>query len=72
MLAVQRDQAMDCPHCQSQQVVKNGRKPRPNGTLMQRYRCRDCSKQFNERTGTLMARLLARLAIKRPKQQARS
>jgi len=48
---------MDCPHCQSQQVVKNGREPRPNGALMQRYRCRDCGKQFNERTGTPLARL---------------
>ncbi len=48
---------MDCAHCQSQQVVKHGREPRPNGTLMQRYRCRDCGKQFNERTGTPMARL---------------
>lgn len=48
---------MDCPHCQSQQTVKNGRESRPNGMLMQRYRCRECGKQFNERTGTPMARL---------------
>jgi transposase-like protein len=50
---------MDCPHCQSQQIVKNGREARPNGALIQRYRCRDCGKQFNERTGTPMARLRA-------------
>lgn len=56
---MQRDHAMDCPHCQSQQVSKNGREPRSDGTLMQRYRCRDCGKQFNERTGTPMARLRA-------------
>jgi transposase-like protein len=50
---------MDCPHCQSQQVTQNGREPRSDDTLMQRYRCRDCGKHFNERTGTPMARLRA-------------
>lgn len=46
---------MDCLHCQSRQTVKNACESRPNGMLIQRYRCRECGKQFNERTGTLMA-----------------
>ena len=50
---------MDCPHCQSPQVVKNGRESLSAGVLLQRYRCNDCGKRFNERTGTPMARLRA-------------
>lgn len=50
---------MDCPHCQSQQIVKNGRDSISDGVLLQRYRCNDCGKRFNERTGTPMARLRA-------------
>jgi transposase-like protein/GNAT superfamily N-acetyltransferase len=50
---------MDCPHCQSRQVVKNGRETLSDGVLLQRYRCNDCGKRFNERTGTPMARLRA-------------
>lgn len=48
---------MECPHCQSQQVVKNGRESLSDGTVVQRYRCKGCSKCFNDRTGTSMARL---------------
>jgi transposase-like protein len=48
---------MDCPYCQSQQVVKNGRESLSDGTLLQRYRCKGCSQGFNDRTGTPMARL---------------
>lgn len=48
---------MNCPHCQSQQIVKNGRESISDGVLLQRYRCNDCGKRFNERTGTPMARL---------------
>jgi transposase-like protein len=50
---------MNCPHCQSQQLVKNGRESISDGVLLQRYRCNDCGKRFNERTGTPMARLRA-------------
>ena len=48
---------MDCPHCQSLQVVKNGRETLSIGVLLQRYRCNNCGKRFNERTDTPMARL---------------
>lgn len=48
---------MHCPHCQRQQIVKNGRESISDGVLLQRYRCNDCGKRFNERTGTPMARL---------------
>lgn len=50
---------MDCPHCQSLQVVKNGRELLSEGVQLQRYRCNNCGKRFNERTGTPMARLRA-------------
>ncbi len=46
---------MSCPHCQSQQIVKNGRESIAAGMLLQRSRCNDCGKRFNERTGTPMA-----------------
>ena len=48
---------MNCPHCQSSTVVKNGTKSLKDGTPIQRYRCRDCNRVFNERTGTPMAGL---------------
>lgn len=41
-----------CPHCQSQTVVRNGT---ANG--LQRYKCRDCARTFNALTGTPLARL---------------
>ena len=37
--------------------MKNGRESLSDGTVLQRYRCRGCSKCFNDRTGTPMARL---------------
>lgn len=47
-----------CPHCQSdQEVVKKGFNQRQDGTRLQRYLCRGCNKQFNDRTGTPLARL---------------
>ena len=48
---------MDCPYCQSQQVTKRGVDKLQDGSPIQRYRCKDCGKRFNERTGTPMARL---------------
>ena len=48
---------MECPHCRSQKVTKRGFDALQDGTLIQRYRCKDCRKRFNERTGTPMARL---------------
>ena len=41
---------MDCPHCKSNNVLKCNSKT----TLgYQQYRCRACSKQYNERTGSI-------------------
>ena len=49
--------SMQCPHCQSQQVIKNGNHQLRDGTPMQNYLCKSCRKRFSERTGTPMARL---------------
>jgi transposase-like protein len=48
---------MDCPHCHSPQVVKNGTHRLQNGGSRQNYLCHSCQKRFSERTGTPMARL---------------
>lgn len=40
---------MDCPHCQSKKTKALIQK---TGLGYQQYRCRECNKQFNERTGT--------------------
>ena len=45
---------MDCPHCQSSNTKKLAKKT----TLgYDTFSCRDCGRQFNERTGTLFNRL---------------
>ncbi|MEM9909029.1 MAG: IS1 family transposase, partial [Cyanobacteria bacterium P01_D01_bin.44] len=33
---------MNCPKCQSQQVIKRGLDTLKDGTSLQRYRCKDC------------------------------
>jgi transposase-like protein len=48
---------MRCPHCQSETVVKNGTRRLHDNQIVQYYRCRSCAHNFNERTGTPMARL---------------
>lgn len=48
---------MYCPDCQSQQIVKNGKITLQDRTAVQKYLCKVCRKQFNNRTGTPMARL---------------
>ncbi len=48
---------MKCPKCQSEQITKNGKIKLKDGSPIQKYRCGGCGKQFNERTGTVMARL---------------
>ena len=48
---------MRCPHCQSEQTVKNGTVTLQDQSLQQRYLCQGCRKRFNERTKTPMARL---------------
>jgi putative transposase len=44
---------MDCVACGSAAVME-----RPDRTALgyRRFRCRDCGKQFNERSGTLLTR----------------
>jgi transposase-like protein len=39
-----------CPHCQSQNIYANGKLK-----AIQRYVCKDCKKNFSERTGTALA-----------------
>ncbi len=48
---------MRCPHCQSETVVKNGTRRLQDNQIVQYYRCRACTHNFNDRTGTPMARL---------------
>lgn len=48
---------MECPHCQEQKVVKNGKDYHQDGKVVQNYQCKGCGKRFNERTGTPMSRL---------------
>lgn len=48
---------MKCPHCHSEHTVKNGTATLQDGSIQQRYLCRDCRKRFNDRTNTPMARL---------------
>ncbi|MDX2243679.1 MAG: IS1 family transposase [Leptolyngbyaceae cyanobacterium bins.302] len=48
---------MNCVHCQSENVVKNGKASLQDGISLQRYLCQACRRQFNDRTGTPMSRL---------------
>ena len=48
---------MICPHCQSEQTVKNGKVKMLDQSLQQRYLCQACGKRFNQRTNTPIARL---------------
>ena len=48
---------MKCPHCHSEHTVNNGTATLKDGSIQQRYLCRDCRKRFNNRTNTPMARL---------------
>lgn len=50
--ALDRLQPGACPHCSSEQVVRNG-----VADGLQRYLCRSCSKTFNATTGTPLSRL---------------
>jgi transposase-like protein len=54
---------MNCPACQSHNVVKNGTTERQDSSVVQKYLCKDCQRQFNERTGTAMSRLRTPSAI---------
>lgn len=48
---------MNCPNCQSQEVVKNSRTKREDGSVVQKYSFKACTKQFIDQTGTCMSRL---------------
>lgn len=54
---------MQCPHCKSQSVVKNGKYFLRDGTTIQHYLCKDCSKRFSDKTGTPIAGLRTPVAI---------
>jgi transposase-like protein len=47
---------MNCVYCESKNIVKNG-KDQAAGKIVQTYRCNECKRRFNERSGTPMARL---------------
>ena len=48
---------MQCFHCQSQKVTKNGKYCLQDGSAIQHYLCKVCNKRFSDKTGTPMARL---------------
>ena len=48
---------MNCVHCGSEKLVKNGTKTLQTNQVVQQYLCKDCGRRFNERTQTPMARL---------------
>ena len=48
---------MECPHCQSEKTVKNGKDYHQDGKAIQNYLCNGCGKRFNKQTGTPMSRL---------------
>jgi putative transposase len=45
---------MRCPHCASSAI---SRRPERTELGYRRFRCRDCQREFNERTGTPFNRL---------------
>lgn len=47
---------MKCVYCESERVVKNG-KGQASGKIIQTYRCNECGRRFNERSGTPMSKL---------------
>lgn len=49
-----------CPHCGHARVVGRGSFVRKDGTRVQRYACKACSRSFNPTTGTPEARLRKR------------
>ena len=62
---------MECPHCHSSKTQKDGRRLINDGWV-QGYRCTNCKKRFNERTGTPMARLRTPKTVVESAIQARS
>ncbi len=54
---------MNCPECAGPRIVKNGKVALQDQTPIQKYLCRDCGRQFNERSGTPMARLRTPVAF---------
>ena len=42
---------MDCPHCQSSSTTEQ------EGRTVHGFRCRDCGRRYNERTGTVLNRV---------------
>jgi transposase-like protein len=48
---------MNCPECRSEQSLKNGKARLQDHCCLQKYVCKVCGRQFNERTGTPMSRL---------------
>jgi transposase-like protein len=57
ILIESRVQPMNCPTCQSEQILKNGKARLKDHRWLQKYVCKVCGRQFNERTGTPMSRL---------------
>jgi len=39
-----------CPHCKGEKVIGHG----SYGEYLHRYKCKDCKRTFNDKTGTLL------------------
>ena len=48
---------MNCPHCNNDAAIKYGTKRLKDGSILQTYLCKTCTKRCNERTGSPIARL---------------
>jgi len=48
---------LKCPYCSSKQTRKYGTNILKTGIKVQKSKCKDCQKRFNERTATPMSRL---------------
>jgi len=48
---------MHCPYCQSEHTHSRGKRQRADGTWAHRFTCQACGRQFNDRSGTPMARM---------------
>jgi transposase-like protein len=46
---------LQCPHCESTQVKRNGSFKDKKGVIKQRYRCQECGRTYNDLTGTPLA-----------------
>jgi transposase-like protein len=50
---VRWQEGVECPNCQSKEIVKNG--STSHNELIQRYECQSCDRGFNDLSGTIFS-----------------